>query len=386
MMRAGKALVFVAIAAAFAGLLSVGSIRAQGAQQPPLMSEQLFRNIQVLKGMPVDTFFDAMGMFAASMGDDCTYCHSKDAVFRHEAFGDVTPRIQKARQMIVMMQTLNKTYFGGAPRVTCFTCHRGNYTPVNAPRLSLQYGPPDDDPNVIDFPSDTRMTADQVLDRYLAAIGGPGALAKVQSFVAKGTYSGFDTGFSEVPVEIFAKAPNQRTWIIKFTEGDSYRVFDGTNGWFAGPDSPAPIVTLTSGNLDRYRIEAALAFPAGIKQLHKEWRAGRTAIDGNDVTVVQSATTPGLLPVNFYFDNKSGLLVRVVRWNETAVGPVPTELNYDDYRDVGGIRMPFTWTATQTYMQMTIKLREITPNVPVEASRFAKPAPGKPARPGDARP
>ena len=63
--------------------------------------------------MPIDTFFDAMGMFAASMGDDCTYCHSKDAVFRHEAFGDPTPRIQKARQMIVMMQTINKTYFGG---------------------------------------------------------------------------------------------------------------------------------------------------------------------------------------------------------------------------------------------------------------------------------
>ena len=73
-----------------------------------MTTDKLFRNIQVLKGMPIDTFFDAMGMFAASMGDDCTYCHSKDAVFRHEAFGDPTPRIQKARQMIVMMQALNK--------------------------------------------------------------------------------------------------------------------------------------------------------------------------------------------------------------------------------------------------------------------------------------
>ena len=81
MMRAGKAPVFMAIAAAFVCLLSVGSIRAQGAQQPPLVSEKLFRNIQVLKGMPIDTFFDAMGMFAASMGDDCTYCHSKEESF-----------------------------------------------------------------------------------------------------------------------------------------------------------------------------------------------------------------------------------------------------------------------------------------------------------------
>jgi hypothetical protein len=74
-----------------------------------------------------------------------------------------------------------------------------------------------------------------------------------------------------------------------------------------------------------------------------------------------------------YFDDTSHLLVRVVRWNQTLVGPVPTEINYSDYRTVAGIQMPFTWTATQTYMQMTITLREVSVNVPVDASRFAKP-------------
>jgi photosynthetic reaction center cytochrome c subunit len=386
MMRRTKARAFWSIGVAMVCLLGVASLRAgQAPADAPLVTETHFKNIQVLKGMPIDTFFDAMGMFASSMGDDCTYCHVKEAVFNHAAFATPTPRIQKARQMILMMQALNKQYFGGGPRVTCFTCHRGDYQPVNAPRLALQYGVPDEDPNIINFPADDRLTADQVFDRYLTALGGAAALARVTSFLAKGTYSGFDTGHEEMPVEIYAKAPNQRTWIIKFTEGDSYRVFDGTTGWFAGPDSPAPIVTLASGNLDRARIEATLAFPAGIKQLYKEWRVGRTAIDGRDVTIVQG-TTPGLLPVNFYFDNKSGLLARVVRWNETAVGPVPTELNYDDYRTVSGIQMPFSWTATQTYMQMTIKLRDIAANVPVDTARFAKPAPGTPARAADARP
>jgi hypothetical protein len=374
MMRGRKTLVCVSMGAALVCLLSVGSMRAQ--ETAPLTTDKLFRNIQILKGIPVDTFFDAMGMFAASMGDDCTYCHSKDSVFRHEAFGDPTPRIQKARQMIVMMQALNKTYFGGQPRVTCFTCHRGSYSPVNAPRLALQYGAPDDDPNVIDFPSNTRMTSDQIFERYLKAIGGPGALSKMTSLVAKGTYSGFDTGHAEVPVEIFAK-PNQRTWIIHMFNGDSYRVFDGRSGWFAGPDSPAPIVTLASGNLDRARVEAAIAFPASIKTLYKEWRVGRTSIDDKDVSILQGST-PGLLPVNFYFDNNTGLLIRMVRWNETPVGPVPTEINYDDYRDVAGVKMPFTWTASQTYMQMTIKLSGIQPNGQVDASRFVQPPPGNP--------
>jgi hypothetical protein len=159
--------------------------------------------------------------------------------------------------------------------------------------------------------------------------------------------------------------------------GDSYRVFDGRNGWWAGPDGPAPIETLTSGNLDRYRLEAILTFPAGIKQAYSQWRVGRTAIDDRDVQIVQGTST-GLLPVNFYFDNKSGLLVRMVRWNETPVGPVPTQIDYDDYRDVAGIKMPFTWTASQTYMQMTIKLSDVQANAPVDAARFARPAPVTP--------
>jgi hypothetical protein len=237
--------VFWATWAAMVCLFGVVSVRTQ-AGQAPQTTDTVFKQILVLKGMPVDTFFDAMGMFAASMGDDCTYCHSKKAVLDRNAFADATPRIQRARQMIVMMQALNKQYFGGAPKVTCFTCHRGAYTPANSPRFSLQYGSPEDDPNVMDFIADTRTSADQILDKYLQAIGGPGALAKLTSFTAKGTYSGFDTGDKEIPVEIFAKAPNQRSWIIHLVDGPSYRVYDGTNGWWAGPDAPAPIEVLTS--------------------------------------------------------------------------------------------------------------------------------------------
>ena len=363
-------------AAAVLLLLAVTSAR-MFAQQPsppaqPLLTDQVFRNLQVLKGIPVDTFFDVMGMFASSMGEDCTFCHSKDAVFRHEAFGDETPRIRRARQMIAMMNGINQANFGGRPMVTCFTCHRGSNSPVTSPKLALQYGEPEDDPNVINFPPEARPAATEILDKYLQAIGGAAQLARLTSFTAKGTYSGFDTDHKEIPVDIYAKAPNQRTWIIHMQDGDSYRVFDGRNGWWVGPDAPAP-ETLTTGNLDRYRLEALVAFPAGIKNAFKTWKVGRTAIDGTPVMIVQGTNAP-LLPVNLYFDTKSGLLVRLVRWNATPVGPVPTEINYEDYRDVAGVKMPFTWTVSQTYMQMTIKLTGITPNVPVDAARFAKPA------------
>jgi photosynthetic reaction center cytochrome c subunit len=367
---------FAAAAAVFVCLFGVVSARQAAPDQAPLMSDQRFKNVQMLKGIPVDTFFDVMGMFAASMGDDCTYCHAKEATFRDEAFAESTPRIQRARQMIAMTQALNKTYFGGNPRITCFTCHRGSYSPWDAPRLALQYSPPTEDPDSMTFPADTSVSVDEVFDRYIAALGGAARLAAIKSFVAKGTYAGFDTGGDPVPVEIVAKAPNQRAWVVHMFAGDSHRVFDGTRAWWAGPDSPLPLETLTSGNLDRYRLEALVAFPAGLKQAYKQWKAGLTLIGDREVTILQGINPgDGLLPVNFYFDDESGLLIRWVRWNRTPLAPVPTAVDYDDYRDVAGVKMPFKWTVSQTYMQMTIALSDVQPNVPVDAARFATPAP-----------
>ena len=364
------------------GALSAGA-QASAAQAPAaqtaLLSDQVLKNIQVLKGIPIDTFFESMGLFASSMGGDCTYCHSKDAVFNRDAFAVATPRIQRARQMIVMMNTINKTYFAGQTKVTCFTCHRAAYSPETAPRFTLQYGTPPEEPNMINFVDDPRADAGKVLDKYLQAIGGAGRLQKIASFTGKGTYAGFDTGFKEVPVEVVGKAPNQRTTIVHMDYGDNVRVYDGTNGWFAGPDAPVPLEPLTSGVLDAARLEALAAFPAGIKQAYSQWKVGSTIIDDKDVTIVQGSNPNSpLLPVNFYFNN-DGLLVRIVRWNATPVGPNPTQIDYDDYREVAGtgVKMPHTWTISLTYMQMTIKLDSLQANVPVDAAKFARPTPSE---------
>ena len=372
-MKAGTAAIAVAVSACLLAVASTVTASARVAQNVTLTSENHFKNIQILKGLNIDTFFDVMGMFAASMGGDCTYCHSKKAVFDRQAFAEQTPRMQRARQMIVMMQTLNKNYFGGAPRVNCFTCHRGSYTPETAPRLALQYGTPDEDPNVMTIVPDTRASVDQVFNKYLEAIGGAARAATIASFTGKGTYSGFDTGFDEFPVEVFARAPNQRATVARLSTGQSIKVFDGRSGWLTGPDSPAPLVTLTEGNLELARIEAMVAFPAGIRQFFSEWQVGSSAIDDRLVYIVQGRNA-GQPPVNLYFD-ESGLLVRLVRWNVTPFGPVPTQIDYDDYREVGGVRMPFTWTTSQTYMQSTIKLSDLQPNVAIDPARFARPTP-----------
>jgi photosynthetic reaction center cytochrome c subunit len=285
----------------------------QNAQQAPVMAGDVFKSVTALKGIPVDTFFESMGMFASSMGNDCTFCHVKEAYFDRAKFAEPTPKIVRARGMIAMMNTINQNYFRGEARVTCFTCHRGNNSPVRDPDLSLQYGTPVEDPNVVEFPEETRTSADSLFDKYLQAIGGRARLAAVTTYVAKGTYEGFDTAFAKIPVEVYAKAPNQRTMVVKMTSGDSVRAFDGRNAWMAGPDTPVPILELTSGNLERARLEALLQFPVNIRQAFKQWKVGRTAIDGQEVYIVQGGDE-GQPLTNFYFD-QSGMLVLQVRCN-----------------------------------------------------------------------
>ena len=352
------------------------SAPAQGAADKVPLSDEVFKNVQILKGIPVDTFFEAMGMFASSMGNDCTFCHVKEAYFDKTAFAQVTPRMQRARQMLMMMADLNDRYFAGRPRVTCFTCHRGSQAPVSEPDLSIQYGEPMEDPNARDFPVETRVTPDQLFDKYVQALGGADRLARLTSYVARGTYEGFDTAFEKRPVVIYAKAPNQQTLVVNLATGPSTRVFDGRNGWMAGGDQPVPLLTLTEGNLDRARLEATVAFPTGLKQAFPRWRVGRTAIDGNEVYIVQGMGAAQAL-ANLYFD-QAGLLVRLVRWTRTPVGFIPTQVDYADYRDVSGVKVPFDRKVTQTYMQAHVLLTEVQPNAAVEASRFAKPAPVAP--------
>jgi len=118
----------------------------QGTQAPPaekpVMSEEYFKNIQILRGIPVDEFMDTMGMFSAATGMNCVDCHVSDAGGNWAKYADDTDYKQRTRMMIVMVNALNQSSFGGRSKVTCFTCHRGLKSPAVIPSLDLQYGDP----------------------------------------------------------------------------------------------------------------------------------------------------------------------------------------------------------------------------------------------------
>ena len=358
-------------------LLGAAILSGQTGQEPrPQMAEDVFKNVQILKGIPVDEFMDTMGMISAALGLNCLDCHTGDSDTSWERFAADTAAKRTSRRMMLMVAAINKDNFGGARGVTCYTCHRGDLRPKIVPNLVVQYSAPVEDPNdVTIFPNPGGPTADQIFEKYIQALGGAQRLASLTSFAAKGTYTGFDTHHTKVPVEVFAKAPDQRAMIIHAAFADRVTAYDGRSAWIAAIEKPLPLMPLTGGNLSGARVEAMMSFPGQIKQAFNQWRVGTTAIDDREVQFVQG-TNPGQPPVNLYFD-ESGMLVRLVRFVDTPIGRVPTQIDYADYRVVSGVKMPFRWTSTWTDGQTIIELTEMQPNVPIDAAKFGKPAPAR---------
>jgi outer membrane lipoprotein-sorting protein len=382
MRLAFRGLIVAAAALAGSSATYVVSVRAQAggqqtAEQKLPMAEDVFKNVQMLRGIPVDEFMDTMGFFSAATGLNCQDCHVGESGGDWARYADETKRKAVARQMMVMVTALNRANFGGRRVVSCWSCHRGVYRPEVVPDLAVQYSDAlPRDPFEIAASDPDAPSIDTVLGRYLEALGGAQRLATLQSLSVKGIYSGWDTLQQRVAVEIFLKAPNQRTSIVHAFEGDTTTVYDGRAGWIAAPETmkPVPVLALTGSNLDTARIEAELFFPARIKEMLTEWRVGPpTYIDDREVQLVQGRLRPGGLPVTLYFDAESGLLVRVLLYTSSPVGTNPRQIDLADYRDVNGIKMPYRWVVTWTDGRSTTEVGEIQPNVTIEASRFARP-------------
>jgi photosynthetic reaction center cytochrome c subunit len=351
--------------------------QAQSEQKPP-MAEDVFKNIRVLRGIPVDEFMGTMGVFSAALGMSCEDCHdANDASWENYAL-DTRPRKVTARRMVQMMSSINQASFGGRQVVTCYTCHRGSNRPKVTPSLAALYGAMTlDEQDDVVLPAPGAPSADQILDKYIQALGGAPRLSSFSSVVGKGTSAGYGPEGTR-PIEIFAKAPGLRTTIIHTLDGDNTTAYDGRAGWIAAPHKPVPVLALSGSDLDGVRLEAELSFPARIKETLGQWRVGYpTEIDDKPVQVVQGSRPGGAL-ATFYFDSASGLLVRLVRYASSRVGRLPTQIDYADYREVSGIKVPFRFKVTWLDGLEDVQLTDVQLNVPVDGVKFAKPAPSRP--------
>ena len=345
-------------------------------QRPP-MAETVFKNIQVLKGIPVDEFMGTMGFFATATGLNCTDCHVDESGGSWARYADDNALKQQTRRMVVMMRTINQQNFGGRQVVTCYTCHRGFTKPTVQPSINNLYGsPPPDEPGdpFEQFPN--QPLPDAVLDKYLAAVGGAQRLAAFTSFTAKGLYLGFDDA-DKSPMEIFARATGERSTVVHTLLGDNTTTITPAAAWITAPptDKPVPLMDITGQELDGVKFDASIFFPGRIKQSLTKLRTGIPQVLEDDRDVIQvQGNTPSGGTVTLLFDAGTGLLARLVRYNESPVGRIVTRIDYHEYRDVAGVKIPSRWTLSWLSGRSQFELTDIQPNAQIPAARFARPA------------
>jgi len=374
----GVALAAVAVmAAGFAGHASAQVARPAAAAAGQKTAGETFKNVTTtaLKPLTVADFMGAMGVISADLGLDCADCHPGAGTDKVNFVID-TPQKITARKMIDMVTAINKDNFRGVQNVTCWTCHHGKETPANTITLDKLYGSPNDehDDFVAQQPGEPKGA--EVLDKYIAALGGAQKLATLKSFIATGTSVGYEGLGGGGSFQIFAKAPDQRTTLIVFKDhperGDTHRVYDGEIGWNKTPRNAVPEYQLSGSELDGVRVDALLSFPGQIKTALTQLRTATADIGDRDVEVVQGSGPHGLM-VTLYFDKKTNLLVRMVRYSLSPVGRIPTQVDYADYRDVGGIKFPFSYTFSWLDGKDACKLSDVKVNVPIDPAVFRKP-------------
>jgi hypothetical protein len=346
--------------------------KAPAAPAGPKLAEEEYKNIQALKGIPAEQVIPSMQFIAASLGVECEYCHVAHANEKDDKKAKVT-----ARKMINMMMAINKENFDGHREVTCYSCHRGSTEPVSTPVIA------DEEPRTADEegkkPGETKASlpsAEQLLDKYLAAIGGAEALQKITSRVQKGTLTAF--GGQHFAVDVYSRAPDKRVSVMHLQGGDSVTAFDGKQGWLS---VPGRVHRMSAAENEGARIDADLYLPAHLKTLYQKFSvASGEKIDGHETYLVVGRNE-GQAPLRLYLDKESGLLLRLIRYAETPLGRNPTQIDYADYRDASGVKAPFRWTLARPGNCFTVQVEQEQQNVPVDDAKFAPPTPSVTPKP-----
>ena len=333
----------------------------------PQMSDKVFKNVQVLKGITVDEFMGTMGVYTTSLSLCCGNCHVGAGTSNPKWEDDSNPRKRMARTMTQMVQNINKTNFGGRQVVTCWTCHRGQLSPSVTPPLDFAYGdavvnPPD----LLSRAPNAAKTVEQIFAKLIEAQGGQARLNQITSYSGKGKSLLFGEVGEGNPAEIYAKTDGHFATYVHQQEGDVVRAYDGANAWWQLPLTVTPQYPLTATLLEGQKFDAAMAFPWRVRNFFtnrvsfdrrlKAWtstssRAAPGWNDRHDLCRQEDRSRPALHPIRQH-DGRS----------HPHAGRVP------EYRDVNGVKLPFTLRVGQRARRLTMTGYDINPRSTTRSS------------------
>lgn len=335
--------------------------RAQ-AQNPqtPRTAAQVFKNIQVIKEMPASQLQSTMSFMAASLGVDCSHCHTRPAMEK-----DDKPAKQTARRMLVMMNEINKT-LGDKTVVNCATCHRGHLRPAVVPPLPSLASP------IISSPvADAALpTVDQILDRYIKAVGGERALSKIKTRKRLGAVevAGVRGSF-----ELYEAAPDKQflTGTLPPPVGSVTQAFDGSVGWVKNQSG---VFDMRGEGLAQAKLEANFYAEVRLKEQFKTLTVAGKLREGNREFYIIEASRPDGLTEKLFFDVQSGFLVRRSWETQTYLGALPNTTDFDNYKRVGSIWLPFAVRRIRGGPTFVQSISQYKLNVAIDDAMFKKPA------------
>ncbi|MGH9510732.1 MAG: c-type cytochrome [Terriglobales bacterium] len=355
---------------------SASARQADASAKSPKMAEAVYKNIKVLRGIPADQLIPTMRFITSALGVQCSYCHVKGH-FEDDA---KKPK-QVARKMMRMMLAINEDNFAGTREVTCNSCHRGAPKPQGIPAVEsvAQLGETSmradlTDPDLANL----LPTAEDLVDNYIRALGGAEALQKITSRTQRGVAQ---VEGKSAALEFYDKGNTKWLSIQHNSDGDSVTALDGDSGWVSAPGRPTH--DLAGADLDAARMDADLQVPLHLKTIFPELkREYSETIDGRKAYVMMGVR-PGKPAWKFFFDAQSGLLTRLIRYAPSPLGLNPTQIDYRDYRSVGGVQIPFAWTIATPRSVMTIHITTAQQNVAIDDTKFLNPSTG--SRTGNVR-
>jgi hypothetical protein len=367
--------------AGMACAMALGNASPAAAQQAPgqataKTAEQQFKNIQVLTGVPADQVIPTMRVFTGALGVRCGFCHMDG-----DLASDMKPEKATARKMFTMMNAINKDNFAGRTQVTCYTCHNGHNDPANLIELPAT--------EADEAPRPAMPTTDDIISKYIQAIGGEAAIRKVTSRVIMGTQdvgSGVTADRSTLTAQLERdqKAPNLLVNTLKTDKFTTMNGFDGTVAW--NQDAKGTVNPIANPYQGRAKWTSDLYEPLDLKMEYPRLAVrGMQKVNGHDAYQVIGMPMNDT-PERLFFDAQTGLLLRKITVTTTAAGNLPAQVDYDDYRDTGsGVKIPYTIhmvpitpgdsVATQT----TIHIQKVQDNAAVDGSKFTKPESKAPA-------
>jgi hypothetical protein len=337
--------------------------------------EDVFLNIKSLKGQPADMLNPTMVFFEASLGVGCPYCHDADATKREL---DSKPQKLIARQMIEMVNSINQNTFRGARQVTCFTCHEGRSMPIGVPNVTGAELPKAlGEDYIASLPPPAPVppvSASQVIDKYIAALGGPTALSKVSSLTAVGTVTQRRPGrdYPANQIEISSKAPGMELISTRAGQNENLLAYGGNGGWArAGNTAPRE---LRKAEADGARLEDPFNLPLNLKQALLDPKMDHPDVIGSREVYVVTGHTQNLPLVKAYFEKENGMLTRLVYFTDTLFGQYPTQIDYGDFRDVGGRKVPYQWVISQTRNREYTYAMQAVRAAAIDDTKFVRPA------------